>query len=346
MSRLFISEKCNGCGGCEGYGFVEEQDNGKFTVKSNLIIDDSNIGSINEMIDECPCKAITLQDKDEKPLTKKDFIADIIRRLEKVDEIPDISSDDIEFNTEDYSVNEVRGPEGEAEYVYRTYSAAQRAAEDEFRSMMWSHTESLMQELIVKYRYNVLGKYYDMSNEDNIFVKKNQEIEAILQSACEYLERYGIRKEDLQSKYSEQEHQIFGVDRDDTEWFTFDIDPFRYDAWMASNGGYVNSILEASKKKYGDRKYNFQDHYGYKLDIDGMEVCERNGLFGRERFVKRYAYMGLYDCCAKLRKDIINAVAWSGLSREAAHYINGRIENYNKDMHLWIEKRAKCLRTF
>ena len=328
MANLYINDKCNGCGGCEASGYVMELENGKFAAKEGIVVDNSNESMVHAMIKECPCQAIELQGKVKNPMNKNELISETIEKLRSIKEISHIETDDIKFINENYHVNPVGRPEGEYEYVYRSYSAAQSAGRDEFRRIMWNYADSLMQEVIVQYKCRVLSKYYDKNNEDNIYENKKKEVEQVLRNLIEGLNKLGVNAGNSDAICKFECNKSF---EDDYEWLD-----------RSDDQGYVNSILERSINKYGDKKYNFMESYSFKLYIDHTETYE-TGLFGREKSVLRYCYGGVRDCCDKMEKDVINAVSWSGLERSAKDHINSEIDYFNKNMQKGIEEKIRLL---
>lgn len=182
MKKIIVSDDCVACGACIILSeLLIEKPNGKVDAVEPKIISDEDAEGFKTIINECPVKAISL----EEGLVKKE--AEGIQEFKNITlkNLKDINikypnSSDLNFNEEKYCLS-IPKTSYKSRFSFTSDSKAQKAGLQEFDKVMYSQRKALIQDILVQYKNIVLKKYFIYEEkEGNYYFEINGFIKNLL----------------------------------------------------------------------------------------------------------------------------------------------------------------------
>lgn len=312
MKTIKVLSQCNACGICTMQSkYLKEDAEGNPEVIPGIYVDENNKNEIMEIIQNCPMKAIEIVDKGYAKQDGKEGLKELLSVLkEKYGnyKLPNISTEDIAFHAEDYPIEPPYFPE-EGWNKFSSESQARSAARNAFMKSLGSESayRPILKQIFVEYKVRVLKPYY--TDDENSFYYK----------LCK-----GIEK-DLKEIYAETKLLSAGKDVLSEEWAKFEVYPVIASANVYDGEVYMLQHFEDRSMDSGIisalKDLQSIDSYIDYVDYDYDEEYAGEGMFGREKYVKKWRYDGLRDAA----KDFIKDLKWAMKSgdpgiQEAARY--------------------------
>ncbi|MGV3117913.1 ferredoxin [Clostridium baratii] len=190
IKKLKVSTDCVACGICSTRtNLLEEKPNGKVAVVEPGIVSDADCELIEDVIKECPVKAISIVDLGlvksngkEGLIELKDLIGDKIRNFKL-----EIDPKDYNFNKDEYAIPTAFGT-GEYSYQYKSDDRAMREGLREFDRVMYSQRKAIIQQVLIEYKNKKLRKFsYYEAKEGNYYYDMNKSIEKFLKEVIQQI---------------------------------------------------------------------------------------------------------------------------------------------------------------
>jgi ferredoxin len=187
MKKFYISNLCNACGICTTMtDLITEDSNGYAHPDDSKFIQDDYEQDAENIAKQCPVGAISIKDVSHTKSTGKQAISELAAVLEdRLKQIPKfkLDSSDFNFDATKYKLNPVFVPtnlDDTIDYKYSTKSAANNAAVSAFREYGYSRLDSMIRDVLGRYKIDVLSKYYTF-DDSCPFVQNNKAFEKVLQ---------------------------------------------------------------------------------------------------------------------------------------------------------------------
>lgn len=310
MKKLIVSENCVSCGMCVfATDLLKEDTSGKAVPVELGIVSEDKIAKIQEVIDSCPVKAISMVNTGIVKSLGKQGLNELKKIIEdklgnyKV-EFPD--SKYYEFNKSEFSTPTAHAS-GEYGYEYKSDEKAERAGLREFDRIMYSQRKAIIQQLLVEYKNKKLHKYsYYEKEKGNFYHDVNQNIEKMLKEFLAEAQVLSGNKLILPKEFD-----------------TFEVIP-----QMGISGDKVNKELYVYQLRHIEELWFTQNimneleslsWYDTYIDTDDMEDH-------RGKYV--YCYKNISNVCSLFGKHILD---------EFSYVLNG-LDGVRKIMELPINK--------
>lgn len=319
-SNLRVKDNCIMCGGCLGLGFdfLTENDEGAVVVKRGTYLDKAG-AEYKALADACPVGAIVI-DESVRKKSQSDQLNEIIKALKEWEGLAKPSSSDIKFDIEEYEIP-IPCARGTGRYDYSSERAAERAAENEFDNIMYSKINTIILQVISKYRVKKLKRYYSSSKEDrSVYYEANQPIIELLESALKLL------GDKLPNGFTE-----------------FDIYPWWDSYYKMLNKGEIiaDEFVSEIRSEFDSGSYSSLSSYRMYFDTDDMEVSVGKGLFGDYKYKTKYCYRKVNTACKELAGDLKSAIFYkdTDIMDRADEILSWLVDEYNKKAKEVIQQK-------
>lgn len=312
-SNVQVTKECIKCGSCLGCGFdfVGSMDDGDIFIKEGTMLEeDSEEYKILKQV--CPVGAFELIET--AALTQQDFVTELEKLKNYTARYPHRNK--IAFNKSEYKIA-IPSASGESKYEYSSYEAAQRAAEREIDSKMYSQINVIILNIITEYRIRYLKSFYSKSVEDNSFyVRCNKEISKILNRMVGVLKNNNL-SDDLPDNFS-----------------NIDIFPTDDIYWKMLNKGEIMSdeMISTVLKELRDVNRNNAYDYVCYCDYDEVEKNVGTDWRGNSKTRDRYCYKNVYKAFQELAQNLLDSCGYAHdeIEERALEIIRILIDEYNK----------------
>ena len=321
MNQLKVSKQCNGCGLCvQNCLYLAENAEGNAVAKEGMSIREEDLKTINELIKNCPEKALSIVEISSTSQKGKEGLYDLKQVMsKKISELnlKRASKSDISFNASEY---EIAIPYSSKQYcsIYNSESQAKSAARDEFERLCYSPSayRPILKKIFVEYKLRKLKPYYGCSSGDNnIYHSLNCTIETFLKNI-----------------YAEAKDLNGGQIPLPESWCKFDVYLTQKD-WqieMLSNyeeNSTCSGIIDEFKSS---GQYTSLSWYVDQMDYDYEEVYDGEGVFGRSRYKNKWNFSGFEASAKEFVSDLKSAMnSVSGdIEERVVDVINSAIDTY------------------
>lgn len=304
-----VTNRCEGCGMCYAQFseyFLELEDGKAESRISSYMLDKEQLDVIKKV---CPFKAI--EAKIEQPLTKQTFVTELENLKNFIVRYPKRES--VKFDKREYNIS-IPVATGERRYEYPSEDAANRAAEREFNSKMYSQMDVIILRIITEYRVKYLKPFYT-KEYNSFFADCNSKVSEIL-NKLECILKNNNLANDLPANFSE-----------------INIFPENDLYWKMLNKGQIMSdeMISTIKSKFHSRSYSDLGSYNY-WDTDYTERPDGTNLRGNTKWKEKYCYKNMSKAFQELAKDLLNAIDFKDdvIEDRALEIIKVLVDEYNK----------------
>lgn len=325
MKKIVVSSECIACGLCTATDKYLQEDNvGQAVPIPGKLINDSELNEVNDLISNCPAKALSLVEvKNAK--SKKDFIAAAIKKLSEIDEMEKPKQSDFPYNSSELSVP-YYGATGQYSYNYSSNSSANSAAEREFNSRAYSQMKPFALKLVMQYKSKYLAPYY-VAGATSVYEKKNTEIEKILAEISGELE--SMFGEELSPDFVEFD-VLPDTSRDSM------LDMLRKDTVFADE--VAERISNRHRSEYPLSSYSMY------WDVDYEEKYVGKGVFG-DKYKTMYCYSGVEVANEHFAKDMLYIAGYIDINITAYDKACVVVSEYNTNFKKAIEEKIAILKS-
>ena len=339
MKQIKVSEKCSGCGLCiVNCSYLRENADGNAEFIAGKSIGYDDLDDVKKVISECPQNALELVDTSSTNKKGKAGVQEIIENLKKEVEnfkIPQITSDDIPFEREDYPIP-VPDSNKEYDYIYKSFNAARSAAKDELYRLCWSESayQPMIKRVFVGYKVKYLKPYYTLTDtEDSAYYKYNKQMREILANA------YAEITELIGNKVPES-------------WKEFSV-------YLNKNDGsmYYGLIHFEDKSEYSGvmsefktlGSSNINEVVSY-MNIDLREEYVGTGFGGKPKYKEKYCFKNFRRAADSFVHGLSCAISikFIGITNSTVHDINWLLqeleERIKKEMNNKISELEEYLK--
>jgi len=286
--KIVIDSGCIACGLCFSSPFIEELTDGKAGVKGVGILSDSDEAAFAKTMEACPVKAISLATMAVK--SKDEVRKQIDSKLAgfKID-VPDRK--ELLFDSKYIDIQVPGFVYGEFQYEYSSYDRAKSAAKEAVDKAMYSQRKIIIQNIINNYSMDKLSPYvrFDASDK-NFYYNANKKAEQVLK---EILQEILLVKPDIAIPKELTSIQS-SPDLKKDIWVKTITENLTDRAWCIIQDGMSGEYYSLS-------------YYADDCDIDDMEVYAGKGLFGSDKYTKKYCYRRTKAAFDSIAKDIRDA---------------------------------------
>ena len=321
MKKLVVSRECAACGLCFGcFDFLKEGNDGKAVVENNGILPANvTMNKLQEVINNCPVNALKVENFEYVKSSGTKGVKELLGIMRKPLDYKLPSADFYKFNNVEipipYSPNEHR-------YIYKSYDSAVSAGLDEFNRIMYSQRVALIQQVVIKYKNDILLPYVRLENKKGNYYYGaiNEAITKMKAYVAEIEEKTG-RKLALPKNFYDFKVREGKSQKDMFKLFeTYAIDQ----GWASSIADGLDSLSE----------------YRTWVDVDDTtEYVRKSHWFGDDTYEEedRYCFK-LRDVCRELAKDI-NFQCHLELDTMAENLVNGSVKYFFGELNKeWSEK--------
>lgn len=339
MRQLAINSSCNGCGLCiVKCKYIEENEDGNAQVVRGMAIKKEDEKEIEEVINCCPEKAISIIETGAASKKGKDGVKEIIADLKKKCEMIKVDKPEsalYRFRAKDYDLS-IPSTNKDLKYSYSSESSAKSAAKDEFRRLCYSSSacKPMVKKIFVEYKVEKLKPFYDTEDQpETYYYKYNEQVRKYLADA--YAEVCGLLGEDaLDDSWAEFSCYLSEKKSDYVGYLkNFDEKSEEYD---------VISMIEKNSRDYS---FPGIEQYLVELDYDSMEECAGIGLFGNMKYKDKWNFTGFNAAAKEFIGDVYSQLDYvdDEIVEMAEDYISGACMDYEEAIKEKFSKKISQL---
>ena len=321
MKKLTISDKCEACGLCLGISSaIQETSDGKANaVDGGIITDEKELTKLAKITKNCPAKAISIEEYSNVATKGKAGIADLLRLMENKLQYKLPNKETYKF------VNaEIPIPYSPKDYCYDYKSDSKAMSEglNEFNRIMYSQRQALIQQIIIKYKNEVLVPYLRYEN------KKGNFFHEAMQNAATKLKEYVLELEEKLGYKLQLPQDFFSFrSHEDRTWkdISLNIERWTIDQGWATR--IANELDELSE-------------YKSWIDTDDTTISvQKSNFWGGDSYEEQERYcFKTQGVCKELAKDI-NFNCQLSLPDCAEEVIPSNLERFYSSLNKeWREK--------
>ncbi|MCM3006322.1 ferredoxin [Priestia koreensis] len=262
MKKIFVSNKCVACGVCTvNSEFLVEDANGCAIPKEPGLITAEQYIKFQEVIDDCPVNAISVEDETITALHGSDAVIELKTMInEKIKnyKIPYPNSEEYDFNETNYEAPSFLS-QGLSKNTYKSYDKAQNEGFYAFKNTMYSQQKALIQAVCIEYKTRQLKKFaYYVKEKGNYFYDINMEISKMLEEAVLLGQYISENKVNLPSDFCDFEvGPDKGFDGDTWSWILRNLEQLDWSDKMKDEEFYKTYI---NVEEYDDQyKYSLYE---------------------------------------------------------------------------------------
>lgn len=338
MKKLVVGSECDGCGICtiQRPDYLRENDEGNAEAIEGKFVQEKDLAAIQKLIARCPQGALHLEGGGHTQKKGVEGLKDIIAWLEeekdkiKVEPVPRFK-----FDAKDYPV-EIPSSNKEYDYNYSSEFEVRLAAENEFERLCYSERayKTMLTKIFVEYRVTKLKPYYlCMDVKESAYYRYNEAVRKLLAEA-----------------YSEVQLLMDGNAKLPEKWNNICVYPTGTDFWIKNLKDFsegdvypIGSVIDnfESRGEYTSLKF-----YLDRMDFEYTEKYVGEGLFGKSKYKKKYAFFGFYNAAKEFVDDLkfsCNMVSY-GFEEELQESAQHVMDDFEKALKLAMEERILALK--
>ena len=286
MKKVVISDDCSACGICSiGTDLIYEGSDGRAVVREPGIVIENQLEKIQEIINNCPSKAIQLEDHrgivsvgGHEGLEELKTII-----LEKLGQytVSMPPKKDYAFNKDYFHFPYMGSGRGAHQYEYSSDKKAESAGLSEFNAICYSRSKVLIQALFVRYKDIFLRRYYEYEKTPgNFYHTVNQEIGEFLKQVIAEAQNISNNKLILPKEFEDFEvvprMGLEKGDKTDRELYIYQLIHFE-EMYLVDDVVRERESLEWYRtyiNTYDTRDYRDKTKYAYDVS-EAIEAFEK-----------------------------------------------------------------------
>ncbi len=288
LKRIKISEKCMACGLCLCNKYIMETEEGKAKVEGAGIVEKKDINAIEELVANCPARAISLSTV--QTISKEQLLKKLDQRIEQFSlAVPE--REELEYDTDKANISIPYGISGEHQYKYSSYNKAKAALRAGLNQALFSRRKELVQEVISQYQSEVLYDYIEYKEtKNNFYYNANKKAQNVLEQMIVDVKSCNpdIKNLNLTIQTRPNKRELSEIE-ELSEYILYTANPI------------VNDL--------SDSVYSLDSYVDY-ADIDEMDTYEE-GFRGRMKEVTKYCFTDTYKALEEMKKDIQSTLKWN-----------------------------------
>ncbi|ENQ3078682.1 hypothetical protein ACEOWG_001879 [Bacillus cereus] len=262
MKKISVSDKCVACGVCVvNSEFLIEAANGCAMPKELGLITAEQYIKFQEVINDCPVNAISVEDELISALDGADALIKLKTMInEKIKnyKIPYPNREEYDFNYKNYEAPSLIS-QGLSKTTYKSYDKANNEGFYVFKNTMYSQQKALIQAVCVEYKTRQLKKFaYYEKEKGNYYYDINMEISKMLEESVTLGRAISGNKMNLPADFCNFEvGPDKGFDGDTWGWALRNLEQFDWTGKMEDEDFYRTYI---NVEEYGDEyKYSLYE---------------------------------------------------------------------------------------
>ena len=296
MKIFSVSKACNACGECIlRTALLTEDSNGFAVPAQGHYIQECDLPEAEQVAAQCPVNALSIIEQSSVTSKGKAGVEELAKVLEQrlmAVDIPDVSSRDIAYHEEDYTVD-YGYISDEGRRIYPSERKAEEAGKTQFERMFWNRRADFVLSIMAQYKSKVMRKYYNLSEPDQTYYAEiGRKMESVLK--------------EIQAEASYLAEEAISLS---TDFTTFHPEMDDRDFKETCKAWYEN--LTASPSYVRDFCGGFERlDYCRKRDYESHIISESHQSFeydkkGRQKTIFIYSFEGANQAGRDLVKDIL-----------------------------------------